>query len=53
MFFTKQIIFTLTKLTFRTAVIPAVSFQGIAPEVILTPPLTSILAWLVVPVNGY
>ena len=39
------------KLTFRTAVIPAVSFQGIAPKVILTPPPTGILAWLVVSAN--
>ena len=43
----------IIKLAFRTAVIPAVSFQGVAPEVILTQPLTSILAGLVVPVNGY
>ena len=39
------------KITFRTAIVPAV--DGVTPEIILTPSLASIRAWLVVPVIYY
>ena len=53
-FFQDKCIFQLydflpgVKITFWTAVVPAVA--GATPEVILTPPLARIRAWLVVPV---
>ena len=42
------------KITFWTAVVPIVwdgmvPVNGVAPKEILTPPFTSVLAWLVIP----